>query len=287
MNFFLQFVLIPWTCAVLSAAAAAPLGSIISWRRLIYFGEALAHSAWLGIALALYFRLPIYLGIWGITALLVILLYVIKRRTGADGNNILGTLSHFMLALGVIALSKMENIRTDLFGYLFGDILNAGGRDLLLIAIATVLTLLFIKWLWQPLILLTVSEDIARTEIPNVHRYEGIFLLLLGLFTGIMIQFIGLMLVMAFLIIPIQTTNRFAHTPEQCVLWAAILSTITATLGVGMAYLWDFPVAPAIVGISGICYFAALCYQKLYFTEAKRLDAGTGSNTSAIRQEKL
>lgn len=268
MNFFFQFVFIPWACAILSAAAAAPLGGIIAWRRLIYFGEALAHSAWLGIALALYFGLPIYLGIWSITALLVLLLYIIKRRTGADGNNILGTLSHFMLALGVIALSKMENIRTDLFGYLFGDILNTSGADLILISIAAACTLITLRFLWQPLILLTVSEDIARTEIPSIHRYEGIFLLLLGLFTGIMMQFLGLMLLMAFLIIPIQTTNRFAKTPEQCVLWAAILSAIAATLGVASAYYWDFPVAPAIASVSGISYFAALLYQKWQHTKA-------------------
>lgn len=273
MNFFFQFVFIPWACALLSAITAAPLGSIIAWRRLIYFGEALAHSAWLGIALALYFHLPIYLGIWAITALLILLLYLIKRSSHADGNNILGTLSHFMLALGVIALSKMENIRTDLFSYLFGDILNTNSADLALISIVCLFTLAIMYSLWQPLILLTINEDIARTEKPHIHRYEGIFLLLLGLFAGIMIQLLGLLLVMAFLIIPIQTTNRFAHTPEQCILWAAMISAITATLGIIIAYLWDFPVAPSIVSISGICYFLALCYQHIQRRQTKRLSA--------------
>ncbi|WP_245936000.1 metal ABC transporter permease [Suttonella ornithocola] len=253
----MNFVLIPWASAVIAAAAAAPLGGIIAWRRLIYFGEALAHASWLGIALALWLNIPLYLGIWATTLLMIILLILLRSRGTDDGNNILGTLSHLMLALGVIALSQMENIRTDLFGYLFGDILNTTANDLIIISIAAIVVLVALIKLWQPLIMLTVCEDIARTETPHIQRYEALFLLLLGGFVGIMMQLLGLILVMAFLIIPIQTANRFAHTPEQCACFAALIAAISATLGVGLAFLANYPVAPAIVAISGGFYFLA------------------------------
>lgn len=217
MNFFLNFIIIPWASALIAATAAAPLGAIICWRRLIYFGEALAHASWLGIAFAIWAGIPLYLGIWSTTLLMIGLLSLLRNYNNDDGNNILGTLSHLMLALGVILLSKMENIRTDLFGYLFGDILNTTQNDLIFITIAGTLSLIAIKKIWQPLIMLTTCEDIARTEDPNIRRIEATFLLVLGLFTGIMMQMLGLMLVMAFLIIPIQTANHFAKSPEQCV----------------------------------------------------------------------
>ncbi|MBL4767165.1 MAG: metal ABC transporter permease, partial [Rhodobacteraceae bacterium] len=41
------------------AIAAAPLGCFVVWRRMAYFGEATAHAAILGVALALAFSLPI------------------------------------------------------------------------------------------------------------------------------------------------------------------------------------------------------------------------------------
>lgn len=255
MNFFINFVFIPWFSALIAATAAVPLGAIICWRRLIYFGEALAHASWLGIAFALWTNLPLYLGIWITTLLMIVLLSAIKHRSTDDGNNILGTLSHLMLALGVIALSKMENIRTDLFGYLFGDILNTTQTDLIIITIAAIIALAVTKILWQSLIMLTICEDIAQTENPKVIYVEAIFLLILGLFTGIMMQMLGLMLIMAFLIIPIQTANHFAKSPEQCVGIAMGLAAISATLGVWLAYAADFPVAPSIAAISGGLYF--------------------------------
>lgn len=260
MTFFLNFILIPWTCALIASAAAAPLGCIISWRRLIYFGEALAHASWLGIALALYLGLPVYLGIWCITSVLIILLMLLKKRSQTDANNLLGTLSHLLLALGVAALSKMENIRTDLFGYLFGDILNTTGADLILILIAAAAALTMMKFIWQPLILLTISEPLARAENPRSGLYDTIFLITLGLFTGIMMQMLGLMLIMAFLIIPVQTAGRIAKNPEQTAAFAAASAAIAATGGFILAYTADLPAAPAIVINSGILYFAAQVY---------------------------
>ena len=262
MSLFYNFVLIPWLCALLTATSAAPLGSLISWRRLIYFGEALAHASLLGIALSLYCGWPLYLGIWLVTFLIVILLYLIKRHSKTDPNNILGSLAHLMLALGLIAIAKMENIRTDLMGYLFGDILSTRQSDLLIITSVSVITLLLIRRLWQPLILQTLNSDIAKTEDPKARNHELLFLLIVGIFVGIMVQFLGMMLVMAFLILPVQTANPLVKTPEQCVLLACLFSAFSTTVGVWSAYRWDLPLSPAIVAFLGGNYLLVhlLCF---------------------------
>ncbi|MBR1374739.1 MAG: metal ABC transporter permease [Cardiobacteriaceae bacterium] len=255
MSFFWQFVLVPCFAASFAAISAAPFGAIISWRKLVYFGEALSHSAWLGIAIALFFNLPIYVGIWLTTALLIALLFLLKNKSNTDSNNILGTLSHGMLAFGVIALAKMENIRRDLFTYLFGDILNTTSSDLILICLVSSISLFILYFLWNSIILLTVSEAIAHTEIVKIKYIEAIFLVLLGIFTGIMMQFLGLMLIMSFLIIPVQAAAKIAKTPEQCIFFAAMIAVICVYLGILSAFIFDFPVAPAIVAVMIIPYF--------------------------------
>ena len=44
------------------AIVAAPLGCFVVWRRLAYFGDATAHAAMLGIAMALALDIPIFGG---------------------------------------------------------------------------------------------------------------------------------------------------------------------------------------------------------------------------------
>jgi zinc transport system permease protein len=45
-----------------SRCAAGPLGCFVVWRRMAYFGDATAHAAILGVALALGFSMSIYAG---------------------------------------------------------------------------------------------------------------------------------------------------------------------------------------------------------------------------------
>lgn len=258
MNLFYNFILIPWLCALTTAIAAAPIGVLIGWRRLIYFGEALSHASLLGIALALYLKLPITLGIWSITLLLVLLLYTIQKSGKEDPGNILGNLSHIALALGVLLFSTMETIRTDLMSYLFGDILATTARNLCAIIVVTIICLGILKKLWQPLIMLTVSPALAKTEYPNADKYDLVFLLLIGLFIGTTVQYFGLLLVIALLIIPANTANRLSKTPEQATLIAAIAAACATVAGTALAWIADVPVSPAIISFAGGQYFLVL-----------------------------
>lgn len=258
LNTFIAFILIPWFAALMTGICAAPLGNLLCWRRLVYFGETVAHSALLGIALSLMIGLPPYIGIWCITLLIVLLLYFLRRHTRTDGNTILGSLSHLALAAGYILISRLEHIRTDLTAYFFGDILATQGSDLLLILFIVITTLGVLYKLWQPLILMTLSPDIANAEMKRSPWYDFIFLLVLGLFIGFMAQFFGLLLVIALLIIPANAASRLARTPEQSVIIAAAISAISATAGTALAQWQDWPPSPSIVLITGLFYLVSL-----------------------------
>ena len=260
--FFYQYILIPCLCALTTATAAAPIGALIGWRRLVYFGEALSHASLLGIALALWLGLPPALGIWSITLLLVLLLHLIERSGRENPSNILGSLSHIALALGYLVMSQMETVPTDPLAYLFGDILATTPRDLVTIAIAAAVSLLTLRALWQPLILMTTSPAIAKTEYPASDKYDLVFLLLIGLFIGTTVQYFGLLLVIALLIVPANTANRLAKTPEQSAAIAAVLAAIATICGFILAYNADLPVSPAIIGVAGILYFAVLIHTR-------------------------
>ncbi|MFT7523547.1 MAG: zinc transport system permease protein, partial [Candidatus Paceibacteria bacterium] len=43
------------------AVAAGPLGSVVLWRRMVYFGDTISHAALLGVAFALALNLPVFL----------------------------------------------------------------------------------------------------------------------------------------------------------------------------------------------------------------------------------
>ena len=57
------------------ALIAGPLGCFVVWRRMAYFGDALAHSALLGVALGFLLSIEPALGVLVAGAVLACLLY--------------------------------------------------------------------------------------------------------------------------------------------------------------------------------------------------------------------
>ena len=81
------------------------------------------------MALSLAFALPLF------PAVIVVALAMAAGVTGLTGRNhagdtALGVLSHAALATGMVAVSFVPGVRTDLMAYLFGDILAVTRGDL-------------------------------------------------------------------------------------------------------------------------------------------------------------
>ena len=105
------------------AALAGPLGCFVVWRRMAFFGHALAHSALLGIALGALLAIDLNLATVTVCLVFAIALVLLQRQPALSTDTILGILAHVALALGLVALSFLEWLRVDLMAYLFGDVL--------------------------------------------------------------------------------------------------------------------------------------------------------------------
>jgi len=236
------------------ALATAPLGCIVVWQRMAYFGETLAHSSLLGIALAFAFHISMTLSVFLVILLVALILLLLQRRPFLSGDSLLGILSHASLAFGLVALSFLPQVRQDLSGYLFGDILSVSKADLALIWGGGSLALLALTKLWRPLIAATVSEDLAAAEGLQPRRARIAFMLLLALIIAIAMKIIGILLIGALLILPAASARNFAATPEKMAFIAAGLAAIAALGGLCGSYYADTPSGPSIV-VAGFLLF--------------------------------
>jgi len=236
------------------ALVAGPFGSFVVWRRLAYFGDTLAHSALLGVAFGFILHVNLTLGIFIICQVLAILLFVSQYQRQLASDTLLGIFSHGALSLGLVALAFMDDVRIDLVGYLFGDILAIGYGDLIWIYGAGGVALLGLMWIWKPLLSMTIHEDLARVEGLPVDRINWFFLSLIALTVAIMMKVVGMLLVTALLIIPAATARRFANTPESMALIAMVVGCFSVMLGLLGSFYYDTPSGPSIV-VAGCILF--------------------------------
>ncbi len=239
------------------ALAAGPLGCFVVWRRMAYFGDALAHSALLGVALAAALQVNLLLGVVAFSLVLAAGLVALERQRMLATDTLLGILAHGGLALGLIALSFMDAVRIDLLSLLFGDILAATRADLALIGLMLVVVLGALAALWRPLLAATVQAELAAVEGVRVGGAKLAFTLLLAALVGVGMKVVGVMLIVALLIVPAAAARRLARTPEQMAAGASALGALSVALGLWASLQWDVPAGPAIV-TAAIFLLAAL-----------------------------
>lgn len=247
------------------ALVAGPFGSFVVWRRLAYFGDTLAHSALLGIALGFMMQINLTLGILIICQLLALMLFFAQRQKQIASDTLLGIFSHGALSLGLVALAFMEDVRVDLVAYLFGDILAIGTADLSWIFGAGGLALAGLLWLWKPLLAITIHEDLARVEGVSVDRVNWAFLALIALTVAVMMKVVGLLLVTSLLIIPAATARRFAGNPEIMALMASLIGCLAVAGGLYGSYQWDTPAGPSIVVAACLIFLSSLLLPQCCF----------------------
>ena len=236
------------------ALLAGPLGCFIVWRRLAYFGDTLSHSALLGVAMALLLDMNITFTVFIISVVVSMLLIFLQRRASLSSDALLGLLAHSTLAVGLVVLAFMTWVRVDLMGFLFGDILAITVRDIAIIWIGGLTVLVFISFIWKPLLASTVSYEIAVAEGLRPDLANFLFMVLMAGVIAISMKIVGVLLITALLIIPAATARRFSGNPEIMAVMASILGAASVWLGLEGSLKWDTPAGPSIV-VAALAFF--------------------------------
>ena len=97
-----DFFLSALTAGIALACVCGPLGCFIVWRRMSFFGDTLAHSALLGIAIGLATSSDPQFSILVSGLVLAALLAALEKRALASMDTLLGILAHSSLAVGMV-----------------------------------------------------------------------------------------------------------------------------------------------------------------------------------------
>jgi zinc transport system permease protein len=236
------------------AAVAGPLGCFVVWRRMSYFGDSLAHSALLGVALGALMGIDLNLGILASFLVFSLLLVFLQSQQRLATDTILGILAHTALSLGLVALSFLRSFRVDLLGYLFGDILAVTWLDLLWIYGGGALALITLFLVWPHLLFITVHEELARAEGTPITLMGLVLMILIAVVTLIAMKIIGILLITSLLIIPAAAARRFSRTPEQMAVVAAGLGILAVLGGLLASMTWDTPSGPSVVVAAAVLF---------------------------------
>lgn len=252
----IDLLTLPLIAGLCIALMTGPLGCLVVWNKMAYFGDTLAHSALLGVVLALMLQINMNLTILFSCLSIALLLLLFNENKRFANDTLLGIFAHSSLAIGLVISSQLDDIRFDLMSYLFGDLLTVDQNDVVSIGLATVLVISLIIFFWQRLLAITVNEELAKIEGRNTLAIKFLLMALLAGVVAFAIKVVGVLLITALLIIPAASARLAARSPETMAMLASLISMLSVIVGLFLSYTYDSPAGPSIVLASFLVFIA-------------------------------
>lgn len=166
---------------------------------------------------------------------------LILRRTRLREDTATAVMFVFMLALGVVLISRVEGFAVDLADYLFGDVLGVPGWEVALTGVLAAVVLCVLWALYRPFVLVSFDRRRAASLGVPVERTELALMVLLALAVVVGFTVVGALLVLGLLIAP---PAAAALVTRRLPAMMAVSAGIAAASGpLGLLVSWHFEVA--------------------------------------------
>ncbi len=272
--------------ALLAVLLAAPLFALIGTQvvglRLAFFSDTLGHAALTGLALGVVAGLgsPLWAMLaWAVVQALLVTWVV--RRSRAASDTVLGVFMALSVALGLALLSRPGHGGVQSYtGFLVGDVLSINARGLAALALALLVTLALAGRWFNALALAGLNESLARSRGVKVAVVQTGFAIVVAIAVTLNIQWIGLLLVNAWLILPAAAARLLARNLRQYVLWTLAFSLTAGAGGLVSSYYWETATGATIV-LWAIGFFALALMLRPWVAAEKVLAARASDSPDA------
>ena len=228
--------------AVLIGIISSIIGVFIILRGMIFLGEAIAHSAFAGAALAILlgYNDPImFILVFGIVTAVGV--NYINEKNLMNDDVIIGISFTSFMALAILFIGMMKTYSSNIQSILFGRILLITRRNYELLMLFTIIISITILGMKKELYFISFNEELAKASGINVTRINYIFMILIALAIDVSITAIGALLVFAMLITPAAAAFQWTYKLNKMLLLAITFGVISSFGGLFLSFVYDLP----------------------------------------------
>lgn len=238
---------------------AGYLGSLMLSRKMTVIVDPLSHLALPGVALALIFGKDISLGAFFFLFFGTILIWFLEKITKLPTETIVAILFSISLATTFLFLEEEK-----LHELLVGDISKIGTVE----GTITILVCLFVFFLiqksYQKLILISISEDLARAEKINPRKYQFLYLISISAIVALGVKFVGGLLVAGLTALPAASAKNLTKNLKNYKILASFFGIICAIFGILISKMINFPAGPLIIIFGFLIFFFSILIKRKF-----------------------
>ena len=248
--------------ALLAVLLMTPLFGLLSTMvvssRMAFFSDSLGHGAFTGIAVgALVGMISPLSSLLLFSVVFALIITYIKRHTAVSADTVIGVFSSTAIAVGLMVMSRGGGF-TKFSPLLIGDILSVTPVDLAGLAAVDVIVVLAWALLFNRLLLLSINPSFARSRGISVAAVEAVFAVLLAVVVAVSIQWVGILIINALLVLPGATARNIARNVKEYHIVSVASALIAGITGLLAAYYFGIAAGASIVAVAAVLFFLSL-----------------------------
>jgi len=273
----------------------APLiGTFLVHRQLALIGDALAHTAFAGVAVGLFLNAVLDFGVSPyLTAVVVamiaaLLIELISEATDAYNDVSMAIVLSTGFALGTTLISiNAGGLAVGVNQYLFGNLSTVSAENAAILLVLFGVIVATVGLTRNQLLYVTFDETAAEVSGLSVDWYNRVTVMLTALVVVGAMQIMGVILVAAMLVVPVAGATQVSRSFSESILVSVVLAEVAVLLGIGVAYYGEATAGGVIVLVAVAIYALAVVVGKVQTAvgedstpEIGRIDADDADTTA-------
>jgi ABC-type Mn2+/Zn2+ transport system permease subunit len=237
--------------------AAGYLGTLMLSKRMALVAGPLGHLTLPGIALALIYGFDMSLGAFPFVILGIVLIWLFEIRTKLP----MEALTAVVFASGVATAFLFLPIE-QAEAALVGDISKVSLAETAVSVVLAIFLFLMITKIYSKMVLINVSEDLAKSQRIDVRKYNLIYLMLIAVIVALGVKMVGGLLTAALVAIPACSARNLSRNLFQYAFGASIAGIASSSLGILAFELTGLPAGPLIILASAAVFLISAIFRR-------------------------
>ena len=269
------FMMNAWTTATIVAVVAGVVGYFVVLRGSAFPAHAIPKGAFAGAAGAALLGINTLIGLGVFSLLGALGIGAMGRRGRRDVVTALALV--VMLALGAAFLSRTTEYEPEIYSLLFGEVLGVSSNQILPVAGLGIACIVAIAVIYRPLMLSSITPEVAEARGIRGHRIETCFLIVVALATTMTVPVVGALLIFSLMIGPPAAARALTSRPLLAVVLSVVIALVTVWAAIAASYLQNWPVGFFVGALGALSYGAGRGWAAWHRARAARPGALTAT----------
>ena len=234
------------------------VGLFLVLRKYSLFGDALAHSAFGGVALGLFLGVYPLWAAYVVSILSALGLTKIRQKFDISGDAIIAILLSSGIAIGIVLISLSGGFSIDIFSFLFGSILLVSTENVIMVLGLCAAIFIILITGYRKFMYITFSEEQAQVSGIPVQKLNYLLIAIAGITVVTSMQLVGVLLVSALFVIPNVTAMMFKRSFKQTIILSMSFSVFSTVAGIMISYPLDIAPSGMVVLLAITLFIGSL-----------------------------